>query len=203
MPTFSISNNTLVDLLVSAATKPVHSYCSDATSGGLLNNRAFLITREGHIGFAPQAARPGDEVCIILGCQSPLLLRPIHNGNYEVVGECYLQGVMHGEAILGPLPAPWTSAKVIFVPGQGFQSGFLNGKTRETKIEDPRLGPLPPGWRILEDDWMKSLPKYVNDETGEGYGTGEHYHINEFYDPRMTAQALTARGVTLRKIDLV
>ncbi|KAL9589496.1 MAG: hypothetical protein Q9203_001714 [Teloschistes exilis] len=203
MPTFSMSNDTLVDLLVSAATKPVRSYFSDATSGGLLDNRAFLITRKGYIGFAPQAARPGDEVCIILGCQSPLLLRPTHNGNYEVVGECYLQGVMHGEAILGPLPAPWTSAKVIFVPGQGFQSGFFNGKTRETRIEDPRLGPLPPGWRILEDDWMKSLPKYVNDETGEGFGTGEHYHINEFYDPRMTAQALIARGVTLRKIDLV
>lgn len=50
---------------------------------------------------------------------------------------------------------------------------------------------------------MRSFHIYVKDETGEGFGTEEHYSLNEQFDPRMTAQAMTETGVTLRKFDLV
>lgn len=40
----------------------------------------------------------GDPVCIILGINTPFLLRPIGE-NYQVVGECYPYGFMEGQAI--------------------------------------------------------------------------------------------------------
>ncbi|CZR61365.1 uncharacterized protein PAC_11261 [Phialocephala subalpina] len=42
--------------------------------------------------------RPGDLVCVILGCAIPLLLRPF-DGYYELHGEVYVPGIMHGEAM--------------------------------------------------------------------------------------------------------
>jgi hypothetical protein len=42
--------------------------------------------------------RPGDLICVILGCAMPLLLRPV-DGYYEVHGEVYVPGIMHGEAV--------------------------------------------------------------------------------------------------------
>lgn len=43
-----------------------------------------------------------DKVVIILGCASPLVLRAVES-HYELVGECYVHGIMHGEAMRGPL----------------------------------------------------------------------------------------------------
>lgn len=40
-----------------------------------------------------------------LGCPVPLALRPVNDGEYEVVGQCFVPGIMHGEAILGDLPS--------------------------------------------------------------------------------------------------
>lgn len=42
--------------------------------------------------------RPGDLVCIILGCAMPMLLRPF-DGYYELHQEVYVPGIMHGEAM--------------------------------------------------------------------------------------------------------
>lgn len=81
--------------------------------------RSFITTREGYIGFASMAAQPGDVVLVILGCDSPMLLRPTSVSNakrisqglvtvvYElkwlVVGNCYMPGLMNGEAIYGQM----------------------------------------------------------------------------------------------------
>ncbi|KAI4257074.1 MAG: hypothetical protein LQ352_001788 [Teloschistes flavicans] len=201
-PAFSTLKDSFVKFIYEH-TDPVEPRFAKNIVTKVLDNRAFLTTREGYIGLAPEAARPGDEVWIVLGCQSPLLLRATREGEYEVVGECYLQGIMFGEALLGPLPESWMPASVKFDPAHAYVCGFVNGETGKTRIEDPRLGPLPPGWRILDHADTVSRHRYVNDETGEGFGTKEHYHLNEFSDPRMTAQALAERGVTLRTIELV
>jgi hypothetical protein len=42
--------------------------------------------------------RPGDLVCLILGCAAPIVLRPVEN-HYKVLGEAYVPGIMYGEAI--------------------------------------------------------------------------------------------------------
>lgn len=58
------------------------------------------------MGWAPKQARPGDQIAIMLGNETPTLIRPVpaEAEQYEVVGPCYLQGFMFGEGFLGPLP---------------------------------------------------------------------------------------------------
>jgi hypothetical protein len=157
--------------------------------------RSFLTTREGHIGLAPLAAKAGDQVCIVLGCQSPLLLRSDDHGYHTVIGECYVHGVMEGEALLGPLPSPWRRAWRIDTEGTGQRYHcFISQTDGEIRIEDPRLGPLPPGWRVRDHEKMHMYNWYVNDDTREGYDMN--------YDPRMMAEALRARGVKLTDFKL-
>jgi hypothetical protein len=75
-------------------------------------NRKFLVCSEGDlIGLAPTVALPGDVVCILFGCSVPVLLRPARGADgrlldstkapafWNVVGECYIHGIMDGEGI--------------------------------------------------------------------------------------------------------
>lgn len=52
-------------------------------------------------GLCPQTAKVGDSVVILDGASVPYLLRPTEAGpacsTFELVGECYLMGVMNGE----------------------------------------------------------------------------------------------------------
>ena len=73
------------------------------------NGRSLFTTDEGYIGLAPLAAKPGDHVCVLLGSDSPFLLRPTGNEQYQLVGPCYAHGIMCGEALLGPLPGGFRS----------------------------------------------------------------------------------------------
>lgn len=64
--------------------------------------RRFCTTGTKRIGLTPPKAEVGDVVCIILGLQVPYLLRWCGSKNaYELVGECYVHGVMFGEALAG------------------------------------------------------------------------------------------------------
>ncbi len=50
--------------------------------------------------MAPCRVRKGDQICVLLGCNIPLILRQRKiEGTYEIVGECYLHGFMDGEAL--------------------------------------------------------------------------------------------------------
>jgi hypothetical protein len=66
-------------------------------------NRKFLITRETQsFGLAPAQAKQGDIVCILFGCSVPVLLRrkgQFPNCYHELIGECYVYGMMDGEAM--------------------------------------------------------------------------------------------------------
>lgn len=60
--------------------------------------RRFASTSHGRLANIPIGAQAGDIVCIILGGSVPYVLRPQKDGYYSLVGECYLHGLMHGEA---------------------------------------------------------------------------------------------------------
>ncbi len=60
--------------------------------------RRLITTNRGYMGLAPAATAPQDKVCILLGCNVPLVLRP-HGETYEIIGECYIHGIMKGEAM--------------------------------------------------------------------------------------------------------
>ncbi|KAF2723466.1 HET-domain-containing protein [Polychaeton citri CBS 116435] len=62
--------------------------------------RRFFVTREGRMGMAPELGSVGDVVAVLPGCRIPQLLRPLGDTvRYELIGECYIHGLMHGEAV--------------------------------------------------------------------------------------------------------
>ncbi|KAK4451235.1 hypothetical protein QBC34DRAFT_378561 [Podospora aff. communis PSN243] len=65
--------------------------------------RRFCLTSQGFIGLVPPATKLGDVLCLVPGAQTPFLLRPIGNktGQFYLVGECYIHGMMDGEAQAG------------------------------------------------------------------------------------------------------
>jgi hypothetical protein len=61
--------------------------------------RGFFISKMGYMGIGPLRAEEGDILCILPGCNTPLLIRK-RNEFYVLVGECFAWGLMNGEAAL-------------------------------------------------------------------------------------------------------
>jgi hypothetical protein len=64
------------------------------------NGRAFFVTESGFMGLGPHGIRAGDVVCVILGGDVPVVLRP-KGDKFTLLGECYTDGVMKGELMEG------------------------------------------------------------------------------------------------------
>ena len=63
--------------------------------------RRFCISsKESHFLLAPMWARAGDLLCILLGCDFPVMLRQ-EDEHYYFVGEAYIHDVMNGQAMEG------------------------------------------------------------------------------------------------------
>ncbi|KAH8681991.1 heterokaryon incompatibility protein-domain-containing protein [Xylariales sp. PMI_506] len=79
------------------------------------NLRRLAITSQGMIGLVPGATRLGDTVVVLAGSQFPHVVRRLgddelpsrnpnkenHSGNYRLVGEAYIHGIMDGEMMSG------------------------------------------------------------------------------------------------------
>jgi hypothetical protein len=74
-------------------------------------SRRFFVSTKGYVGLAPFHAEVGDLICVLFGGQTPFILRNSSHthpkiqyifggeGNaYLFIGECYVQGIMDGEA---------------------------------------------------------------------------------------------------------
>lgn len=66
--------------------------------------RRFATTKKGYMGLMPRGAMLGDSVCVIVGAQVPFLVRRVPHDEsgtdrYQLLGECYLQGIMNGEVM--------------------------------------------------------------------------------------------------------
>lgn len=64
---------------------------------GNIVNQALFRTSKGWIGTGPATMATGDEVWVLYGGNMPFILRPGTTHNF--VGEAYVHGVMHGEAM--------------------------------------------------------------------------------------------------------
>jgi hypothetical protein len=62
-----------------------------------VGRRAFT-TKKGYLGLGPMATQPGDLVCVLFGAKVPFILR-YEEDHYLFVGECYVHGIMRGEAV--------------------------------------------------------------------------------------------------------
>ncbi|KAL8923008.1 MAG: hypothetical protein Q9208_004820 [Pyrenodesmia sp. 3 TL-2023] len=187
-------------LTLDADSDEEHPIFSNREVGNIIQKirgRAFFITNEGHMGTAPDGVRPGDHVCILLGCYSPIIIRTTDNDQHQVVGEAYIHGFEDAKAILGSLPPPW---RAIIKGDDTFGRPlhrYLNLNTGEVAAEDPRLDILPPPWvrwvyeRAPDDPALFEV--FRNTATGETMKS----------DPRLSAEALKARGVQLKTFDLI
>jgi Heterokaryon incompatibility protein (HET) len=63
--------------------------------------RCFTTSSQGYIGIGPRSLQHGDGVFVLRGGRVPFALRKIAENKYIIVGECYVHGIMHGEALQG------------------------------------------------------------------------------------------------------
>jgi hypothetical protein len=59
----------------------------------------IFFSETGYLGLGPIDMLPGDIVCIFLGGTVPFIVRPREGCGYQLIGECYVHGVMFGEAM--------------------------------------------------------------------------------------------------------
>ena len=64
-----------------------------------LKGRKLVTMDTGFLGLATETALKGDVVVVLFGCNFPVILRPFGN-LFKYIGECYVQGLMQGEAII-------------------------------------------------------------------------------------------------------
>jgi hypothetical protein len=65
---------------------------------GTLQYRTVAVLKEGYISLIPKLAKVDDIVCVLFGCDTPVVLRPSGDG-FEFIGESYVHGIMDGELI--------------------------------------------------------------------------------------------------------
>ena len=162
----------------------------------MVRTRAVFQAGNGYIGLGPDSIKSRDQVCVILGCQFPLILRPSDTESYRVVGECYIDGFMESEALLGALPENWHYVSC-YLPDLDRNSSYdvlMDTQTGEVHAEDPRLGSLPAGWCIVDHHEKHIYNRFSNTETAV---------VDTTLDPRLSPEALKARGVSLQEIRLI
>ena len=125
-----------------------------------------------------------DKVSVILGCHFPMVLRARGSSQYEVIGPCFVQGLMLGEALKLPLEPPWKD--VLPITRGCALSYFINGQTGELLKSDPWLRLLPTIWEEVTT-LDPVLPPFVlkNKENG-------CISVN---DPRMSVEGIKQRGI--------
>jgi hypothetical protein len=66
----------------------------------VVSRNASFIRTESSMGFTSRFAAEDDIICTLLGCSVPVILRPCIEQPefYHFVGECYIDGIMDGEA---------------------------------------------------------------------------------------------------------
>ncbi|KAG9190597.1 hypothetical protein G6011_08685 [Alternaria panax] len=155
--------------------------------------RAFFKTSRGHIGIGPANMREGDEICVLLGCDVPMIIRPDSNGRYRIIGESYVSGISSNEAILGRLPRRYREV-LRYDPESGSTYWvYLNTETKRIQVGDPRLGAaLPSGWGRITDAQGQFWEDFFH-ESAPGILTA--------LDPRLTKPELLKRGVPLEDIE--
>lgn len=59
---------------------------------------SFFTTANGYMGLGARKMQLGDKICLFYGGEVLFILRPAEEG-YRLVGECYVDGLMRGEAL--------------------------------------------------------------------------------------------------------
>jgi hypothetical protein len=66
----------------------------------LCKGRRFAFLKKYGVGLVPQQAKVGDIVVVLHGSSLPVNLRSDQGGKFfQLIGPCFVDGIMHGEAV--------------------------------------------------------------------------------------------------------
>ncbi|KAI1270067.1 HET-domain-containing protein [Xylariaceae sp. FL1019] len=187
---FAVTEDTDVDIWTSGDWQRLyHSWLSDTS---------IFTTGEGYVGVTQTDVHKGDQIFVILGCDMPMVLRPVRPGYYQVVKDCFVTGFMDGEAVLGELPRKCRIEGENTVGGGGSRPVYISKMGIEYHL-DPRLMEMdwPSDWEELDFTRARDDPRYCvrfrNINSGEV--------INSF--PQLLPDELRKRGVDVQNIRLI
>ena len=63
--------------------------------------RRTVFTKDGRFAVAPMSTKTSDQIWILGGSLVPVILKRVSEGRYNLVGQAFVYGVMHGEAVDG------------------------------------------------------------------------------------------------------
>ncbi|KAI0098139.1 heterokaryon incompatibility protein-domain-containing protein, partial [Nemania sp. FL0031] len=86
-----------LDRSITQVDESVMQDVGDKVSG--LHLQSLFRTCSGEIGLGSKLVNSGDEVWVLAGGNVPFVLRRVMDGRYRLLEECYVHGVMHGEAV--------------------------------------------------------------------------------------------------------
>ncbi|KAK8053200.1 HET-domain-containing protein [Apiospora saccharicola] len=108
-------------------------------AAGFSQGRQLFGAQDGDFGLVPSVAQPGDQICVLIGCDTPILLRPGTDDTFVVIGECFMLSITSGQALIGKLPGGVRGSWVWIPEKRAYSYAFINIDTGETSWEDPRL----------------------------------------------------------------
>lgn len=63
-----------------------------------LTNRRLCALSNGYLGLVPgEYVKRGDQIVVFAGAAVPFVIRAVSGGQFKLVGECYVHGIMQGE----------------------------------------------------------------------------------------------------------
>lgn len=76
--------------------------CNDLALRVFMNTvrKRLFITNSGYLGMAHESCLQGDLVYLLMGGETPYILRSLGNGTYQFQGYAYVHGIMDGEFLL-------------------------------------------------------------------------------------------------------
>lgn len=166
----------------------------------MAEGRCLFTTSKGYIGIGLKEILPGDNICVLLGCNTPMILRPYEAGNFIVIGTAYVDGFSEAQALLGPLPSPLSFRYQYNDKTRSFQAAYLERHTGVITLDDPRLEPLPDGWYVKRYPEENAHGVYEGSiSKNDNESRPEWMHSR---DPRLTPEALRKRGADLKTFRL-
>ena len=112
-----------------------------------------------------------------------------HEFQYEIIGECYIDGLDNG--LFGSLPAGWKLEFDKIKTGYGATHTYTHTGSGTRLRGHPSLEPLPQEWKPFERERRPEDPStficFRNDITGEERNS----------DPRLTSERLRRRGIAI------
>ncbi|KAF4778821.1 hypothetical protein HER10_EVM0010933 [Colletotrichum scovillei] len=76
-------------------------------------NRRFFRSKGGRFGWAVDGVKEGDLVVVLYGCDYPIIIREGEQKKSRIIGDCYIHGLMDGEAMEESLAFAETEFEIV------------------------------------------------------------------------------------------